>query len=417
MNGMIKNHENELETALGFKKTKIGWIPEDWDLIKIGDVGEIVSGLTYNPKDIDEKGTLVLRSSNVQKRRLEFNDNVYVTVKEGKFNPVKENDILICVRNGSRSLIGKNALISKDSEGCAFGAFMTVYRSEINEFLFHLFDTDIYNKEVHKNLGATINSINGSDFKKFLMPLPPKIERFKITSILSDWDEAIEKTQNLIEKLEVRKKGLMQQLLTGKTRLPGFSGEWENKELGYFIKSTPRPQEKPNKKFLALGLRSHGKGVFHKPNFDPNSIAMDTLYVVKENDLVLNITFAWEHAIAVANYEDEGGLVSHRFPTFTFKDGISNAMFFRYFVLQPRFKYLLGVISPGGAGRNRVMSKKDFPKLIVKIPPYTEQIAISNVLQAIDQEIEYQQQYLEQIQVQKKGLMQQLLTGKIRVKV
>lgn len=416
MTEMVKT-KNETETIEGFKKTKIGWIPVDWDVVPIGKIGKIINGLTYSPNDIDENGVLVLRSSNVQNRQLEFNDNVFVHVEDGDFNPVKENDILICVRNGSRSLIGKNTLINKKSAGYAFGAFMTVYRSEFNSFLFQLFDTDIYNKAVHKNLGATINSINGKDLKKFLVPLPPKSERLKISSILSDWDEAIEKTQTIIKKLELRKKGVMQELLTGKTRLAGFNEEWEERELGYYIKSTPRPRDKPSEPFLALGLRSHGKGIFHKPNFDPNSIAMDTLYEVKENDLVVNITFAWEHAIAIADKEDEGGLVSHRFPTFTFKDNISDAMYFRYYVLQPRFKYLLGVISPGGAGRNRVMSKKDFPELVIKVPSYTEQKAISEVLQSIDHEIEQQQNYLEQLESQKKGLMQQLLTGKIRVNV
>lgn len=133
----------EVEPVQGFKKTKIGWIPDDWDVVPIGKIGKIINGLTYSPNDINENGILVLRSSNVQNRQLEFNDNVFVDVEQGDFNPVKENDILICVRNGSRSLIGKNALINKETAGYAFGAFMTVYRSEFNSFLFQLFDTDI----------------------------------------------------------------------------------------------------------------------------------------------------------------------------------------------------------------------------------------------------------------------------------
>lgn len=206
----------------------------------------------------------------------------------------------------------------------------------------------------------------------------------------------------------------MQQLLTGKK---GFNGEWRKSQLKYYIKEELRPVDKPKSSFLALGLRSHGKGIFHKVDFEPNSIAMDTLYKVKENDLIVNITFAWEHAIAIADKKDEGGLVSHRFPTYTFNEKVAFPHFFRYYVLQPRFKYLLNLISPGGAGRNRVMSKKDFPKLEVFVPSLEEQKAIAKVLTTADNEINSQESYLTKLQEQKKGLMQQLLTGQKRVKI
>jgi type I restriction enzyme S subunit len=259
--------------------------------------------------------------------------------------------------------------------------------------------------------------LNAGILKSFSLLFPPLPEQKKIADILSTWDKAIETTQALIDKLQLRKKGLMQQLLSGKKRLPGFSGEWEEQELQNYIKQKLRPVDKPSQPYLALGLRSHGKGIFHKPNFDPNSNVMTTLYEVKENDLVVNITFAWEHAIAVASRKDVGGLVSHRFPTYQFITDISDPQFFKYYFLQKRFKYLLGVISPGGAGRNRVMSKKDFPKLKVKVPNYSEQTAIAQVLTNADEEIDQTHHYLEQLQEQKKGLMQQLLTGQKRVTV
>jgi len=183
---------------------------EDWEEKKLGEIGQIVSGLTYSPNDIDENGILVLRSSNVQNRRLVYNDNVFVNAKT--FNPVIENDILICVRNGSKNLIGKNALIDNDSVGFAFGAFMTVYRSDFNRYLIHWFDTNDYKKIVETNLGATINSINGSDLKKFIVPFPSLKEQTKIANFLSAIDDKINQVSTQLEQTTQYKKGLLQKM-------------------------------------------------------------------------------------------------------------------------------------------------------------------------------------------------------------
>lgn len=249
--------------------------------------------------------------------------------------------------------------------------------------------------------------------------LPKKlIEQRAISQLLSLIDTAINKNNHLIDKKEVQKKWLMQNLLTGKKRLKGFAmKEWEIRLLEDIFIPVSRPVNKPSLSFLALGIRSHGKGTFLKYDFEPGKIDMETLFIVRENDLIVNITFAWEGAIAIVGKKDDGALVSHRFPTFTFNPENSVVDYFRHFILQPKFKYLLDLISPGGAGRNRVLSKRDFLKLEVKIPQIEEQTAIARVLQAADNEIKLLKTRTEKLQEKKKGLMQVLLTGKKRLKL
>ena len=169
-----------------------------------------------------------------------------------------------------------------------------------------------------------------------------------------------------------------------------------------------REISKPNENYLAIGIRSHMKGTFQKPDSDPDAIAMEKLYVVKENDLIVNITFAWEGAIAIIKPEDEGGLVSHRFPTYVFKPDQATHEYFRHIIQEKRFKYLLDVISPGGAGRNRVLSKREFLKLKWDLPCIDEQKKIAEFLSALDNKIELTAQQIDLTQTFKKGLLQQM---------
>jgi type I restriction enzyme S subunit len=184
--------------------------------------------------------------------------------------------------------------------------------------------------------------------------------------------------------------------------------EWPEGVLSEVLYHEVRTVPKPTNAYWRLGLRSHAKGTFHELVQDPETVDMEELFEVKENDLIVNITFAWEHAVAIASKEDEGKLVSHRFPTYVFNHG-SSPQFFKYIVMQRWFRKLLENISPGGAGRNRVMSKPAFLKLPCYIPPLHEQEKIAEILSTWDKAILLMENLIEEKKKQKKWLMQNLL--------
>jgi type I restriction enzyme S subunit len=395
----------------GYKHTPLGWIPEDWEVKKLGELGKVVSGLTYDPTNISSDGVLVLRSSNIKNRRLAFTDNVYVNVANGDFNPVQSGDILICVRNGSRDLIGKNAIITEEANGLAFGAFMAVFRSEWNTFLHQLFDTDIYLKEIHKNLGATINSINGSDLRLFKIPFPPKEERKIIATILSTWDEAITKTQQLIAQLQKRNKGLMQQLLTGKKRLKGFEGEWNEVHLGDVF------TERNETGYINLDLLSIGSlGVYPQSQSDKRDISNTDKSKYKRicpGDIGYNTMRMWQGRSALSSME---GIVSPAYTIVTPKHQ-QHSEFYGYLFKLPSVVNKFFRNSQGLVEDTLNCKFKDLAIVKVEVPQYNEQVAIAQVIQQGTDEVKLYEQKLAALQQQKKGLMQKLLTGEVRVKL
>ncbi|CAK2470473.1 type I restriction enzyme, S subunit [Vibrio crassostreae] len=192
----------------------------EWEEVKLKQLGKCITGLTYSPSDVVDEGTLVLRSSNIQGGKLSFLDNVYVSSHIKEESKTRVGDILICVRNGSRNLIGKSAYITDKASGQAHGAFMTMFRGKYAEFVFQLFQSPLFYRQVNKNLGATINSINTSDLHKFKFDLPKdKNEIQRIASVLTAADKERESLEAKLAHFKQEKKALMQQLLTGKRRV------------------------------------------------------------------------------------------------------------------------------------------------------------------------------------------------------
>ena len=162
-----------------------------WEQRKLTEFVEFFSGLTYTPNDVQENGTLVLRSSNVSNGEVVDADNIYVNPQVVNSENVKVGDIVVVVRNGSRSLIGKHAQIKAFMPNTVIGAFMTGIRSECPEFTNALLNTSRFEEEIAMNMGATINQITGYMFSKMEFKVPRLDEQKKI-------GEYFEKLDNLI---------------------------------------------------------------------------------------------------------------------------------------------------------------------------------------------------------------------------
>ena len=192
---------------------------DDWEQRKLTEFVEFFSGLTYTPNDVQENGTLVLRSSNVSNGEVVDADNVYVNPQVVNSENVKVGDIVVVVRNGSRSLIGKHAQIKAFMPNTVIGAFMTGIRSECPEFTNALLNTSRFEEEIAMNMGATINQITGYMFSKMEFKVPCLDEQKKIGEYFEKLDRLVTLHQRKLEEMKRQKKALMQLLLTGIVRV------------------------------------------------------------------------------------------------------------------------------------------------------------------------------------------------------
>jgi len=219
-----------LDSSVPMKDSGVEWlgeIAEHWEIKKLKHIGESIIGLTYSPNNIvdEHEGTLVLRSSNLQDGGLYYGDNVYVNSAIPNKLITKNGDIVICSRNGSRKLIGKNAMIDKQSAGVSFGAFTSVFRSKQNPFVFYILNSSLFKYQSGRFMTTTINQLTTGTLNEFQIALPLASEQSEIVNYLDDKTSKIDtlviKATKAIELLKERRTALISAVVTGKIDVRG----------------------------------------------------------------------------------------------------------------------------------------------------------------------------------------------------
>jgi type I restriction enzyme S subunit len=221
-----------LDPNVPMKESGVDWlgaIPAHWEVKRLKYLADAITGLTYSPADVvaDGQGTLVLRSSNVQGGAVILDDNVFVSCDIPAHLRTRSGDILICSRNGSRALIGKNAVITESAAGLTWGAFMTVVRSTQSDYLACVFNSPLFEHQSGAFLTSTINQLTIGTLNGFAIPFPPHSERAAISEFIkhesSRLDSLAESAITTISLLRERRTALITAAVTGKIDVRGLA--------------------------------------------------------------------------------------------------------------------------------------------------------------------------------------------------
>ena len=378
----------------GYKDSPLGIIPKEWEVKRILDFAPLQRGFDL-PTD---------------------------KIISGKYPVVYSNGILNhhceCkakgpgVVTGRSGTIGKVTYVESDYWPHNTSLWVTDFCGNNPKFVFHVYQYIDLSKFAS---GSGVPTLNRNDVHVSKVAVPPKQEQNRIVEVLELWDTAIEKQSELIEKFKLRKRALMQQLLTGKKRLPGFSGEWKHVPIKTFAKEVSnRNVGRANHIVLSCtkydglvpSLEYFGKQIY--------SNDLSSYKIIPQGHFAYATNHIEEGSIGYqSNYEN--GLISPMYTVFvTNKEKVNDT--FLYSVLKSHHLiYLYKSMMEGSINRRGGLRWDSFSTIKIDLPSLEEQNVIASVLVKADEEIELAKEKLSNLQAQKRGLMQQLLTGKKRV--
>lgn len=404
----------------GYKLSPIGLLPIDWELKHFEDVADIdkesLNSDTPNDYAFDYISLSDVDSDNF---KIETSKQIFGSAPSRARRIVKKGDILMStvrpnlqgfslVRNEVKDLVASTGFAVIRANKCS------------NEFLYQfLFSPGIARQFYKLLVGSNYPAINSSDVRKLKLPFPPLPEQKAIAHILSLMDAAIEKTNLLIDKKELQRKCLIQNLLTGGKRLSGFDNEWKKYSYEKLFKIVKRPVEwSDGKLYKLISVRRRSGGIFFRDALYGHQIKVKDLRDANEGDFLFSKMQIVHGASALVTKEFAGAQISGSYIAVVAKDPKILSM--EYFNWASKLKYFYHqtyISSYGVHIEKMTFDFETFLSLETNLPTVEEQTAIVQVLQAADREIQILRTKADKLRHQKKGLMQQLLTGKMRLKI
>jgi type I restriction enzyme S subunit len=408
----------KLEENGSFIKTSIGYLPLDWKVKSLIDVckekGLIRGpfGGTLKKEFFVAEGYKVYEQKNAIYQDAEIGDYY---IDEDKFNELKrfevsEGDFIV----SCSGTIGRIFRIPKGAKKGIINQALLLIKINpqiiSSDFFYQYFQWQGFQKRIIDNTqgGAMPNLVGMDIFKKTPIPLPPIEEQQKIADILSTWDKAIDLKEKLIEQKKEQKKGLMQRLLTGKVRLPGFKGEWKEVRLGEVsevIMGQSPPSDSYNEIQNGLPL-IQGNADCNNRKTSPRIWTSHPTKTCEVGDIIMTVRAPVGYVSRSIHKACIGRGVCAIRGTLINQDFLYYQLIFKEDLWQR--------ISQGSTFDS--VNSNEIKGLIISLPPTEEQLEISNTLMLSDKEIDLLEQELESLKQQKKSLMQLLLTGKVRVK-
>ncbi|MBN1040309.1 restriction endonuclease subunit S [Clostridium botulinum] len=417
------------ELREGYKNIKgIGWIPQEWEIKKLGDIiDKLETGVSVNSEEREKRENEfgILKTSSVSYGIFMPQYHKTILTKEidrAKLNPKK--DSIIISRMNTPELVGASVYIPKDYNDLFLPdrLWQTTIKKDIDinvKCLYYILNSDKVKYKLSNIATGTSNSmknISKSAFLNIKIPFFSFPEQQKIAQIISTWDKAINKIEALIEEKKIIKKGLMQQLLTGRKRLKGFEmlDKTTKRLKNYLQECTTRNKADKVKRVLSV---TNSRGFIEQSEQFDRTIASANLSeykIVKNGEFGYNPSRINVGSIDLLRTFDEG-LLSPMYIVFkTIEDKLLSEYLYQYFKSRNFYEYMKNYLQ-GSVRQN--LTFKSLCQMKVFIPSLDEQRAITNILTTADKEIVLLEEKLEILKQQKKVLMQNLLTGKVRVTV
>ena len=357
-------------------------------------------GLTYSPSDVvKEGGTIVFRSSNIQDGVINYGDLVRVSKKIKDSIITRDGDLLICARNGSTRLIGKNALLKKSDEGQTFGAFMMVFRSIDNRFVHQLLSTKAYSTQVSENLGARINQITTRNFAEYTFGMPQTSEeKEKIGTFLELINDRIETQSKIIEELTALRSALLEKV---------FQVSNPTLEVGAIAHQTSE-RNKLCRYSNVLSVSNRFGFINQSEQFEDRNVASDDVRnykVVHRGDFAYNPARINVGSIAMLK-NFESGIVSPMYICFQVDDTIVDPSFFELFLETKAFKDEMEIRLEGSV--RRCLSFEALCEIHLPRPALLVQRSISDKIGNISSKIKLEDSVLRAYIRQKEWLLKQM---------